>query len=293
MERASSKPRQALWIVLLAIAGFIAWTLLSARVARPEVAESNFQANLIRLERWKLDPAPADVLVGSSIGARLLPRYFRGTALDGMHNLSLDGSGPSLGLRLLLEGTNQPRRVFIEVHRLGKPWHPNDDAVLAAAHSPGMRLAGWLRGIRAEARPSTLMFAWIKSHQRSAGAPYVPTPAASTNSGSTSNRGHAALHRPFTPKWESDLARDVAALKQRGIRAVLIRFPVGRENPVDAEARSGSDELSDHLGIPLVDLQREAFRRGLEVRYTDNLHLTPQSAEAVSRILADWAAKNP
>ena len=268
---------QAFWIVLGALLAFGAWSAISSRLPQAEVAESNFQANLIRLERWKLDPAPENVIVGSSIGARLLPRYFHGTALDGMHNLCLDGSGPSLGLKLVLESPNRPRRVFIEVHRLGKPWHPNDDAVLAAAHGPGMRLAGVAAGFRAASRPTTRLFAWMKSRQDPAGAPAEP--------GKLVSEAAVELHRA-TPSWERDLANDLEALRRRGIDAVLVRFPVGRENPPDAEVESGADRLARSLGVPLVDLYRESVRRKLPITYTDNLHLTPRSAAAISGLLA-------
>ncbi len=273
---------QALWIVLGALLAFGAWSAMSSRLPEAEVAESNFQANLIRLERWKLDPSPETVIVGSSIGARLLPRYFQGTALDGIHNLCLDGSGPSLGLRLVLESTNRPRRVFIEVHRLGKPWHPNDDAVLAAAHGPGMRLAGVATGFRAAFRPTTRLFAWMKSRKNPAGSPAEP--------GKLVSEAAVELHRA-TPSWERDLAHHIEALRLRGIGAVLVRFPVGRENPPDAEAESGADRLAKSLGVPLVDLYRESARRKMAVTYTDNLHLTPRSAAAISQLLAEGAAE--
>ena len=276
----SPSGRQALWIVIVALLAFGAWSAVSAHLPQAEVAESNFQANLIRLERWKLDPSPRDVMVGSSIGARLLPRYFQGTALDGMRNLCLDGSGPALGLKLVLESTNRPQRVWIEVHRLGKPWHPNDDAVLAAAHGPGMRLAGIAAGFRAASRPTTRLFAWMKSHQNPAGSPAEP--------GKRVSEAAADLHRT-TPSWERDLARDIESLRERGIAAVLVRFPVGRENPPDAEAESGADRLAQRLGVPLVDLYRESVRGNLAVTYTDNLHLTPRSAAAVSGVLAGAA----
>jgi hypothetical protein len=273
---------QALWILLGGVAGFVLWSIFSRQLAPPEIAESNFQANLLRLEHWKLDAAPADVLVGSSIGARLLPRYFESTPLTGIHNLSLDGSGPGLGLRILLDSTNRPRRVFIEVHRLGKPWHPNDDAILAAASGSGMRLAGLAPGFRASARPSTLLFSWIKSRQHPPGAPAKP--------GERVLETATALHR-VVPEWERDLARQIQTLRDRGIAAILVQFPVGRENPVDPEAHHGADQLAEHLGIPLIDLNRESARRNLPITYTDNLHLTPDSATRVAHLLAELAGR--
>ena len=273
---------QAWWILLGGVAGFVLWSALTRHLAQPEVAESNFQANLLRLQRWKLDAAPADVLVGSSIGARLLPRYFESTPLAGLHNLSLDGSGPGLGLRILLESTNRPRRVFIEVHRLGKPWHPNDDAILAAASGSGMRLAALATGFRASARPTTLLFAWIKSRQH--------TPGSSAKPGERVPETATALHRAV-PEWERDLARQIQELRSRGIAAILVQFPVGRENPIDPVAQHGADRLAEHLGVPLIDLNREGVRRNLSITYTDNLHLTPDSALRVARLLAELAGR--
>src|SRR6266496_1401013 len=70
---------------------------------RAELAETNFQANLIRVQAFLFDPLPRAVLVGSSISGRLLPSYFAQTSLAPFANLGLDGSGPSLGLDFVLQ----------------------------------------------------------------------------------------------------------------------------------------------------------------------------------------------
>lgn len=55
-----------------------------------EMAESNYQSCMIRLEAFFLDPKPQAVVVGTSMTGRLLPEYFEGTALAPMDNLGLE-----------------------------------------------------------------------------------------------------------------------------------------------------------------------------------------------------------
>jgi transcription-repair coupling factor (superfamily II helicase) len=73
------------YAVLLA-AGW--WVFVGWSGWRADLAESNLQANLIRITRYLRAESPDVVLVGSSIGGRLVPEYFE---LEGreFHNLGL------------------------------------------------------------------------------------------------------------------------------------------------------------------------------------------------------------
>ena len=277
-----ASPRQAGWIVLAALVGVGVWSLAYRWLPRAELAETNFQANLIRLQSWRLEAPPPNVIIGSSIAGRLLPGNFAGTPLASMANLSLDGSGPELGLRLVLARSNPPPRVFIEFHRLGKPWNANDDTLLAALREPGFALAGAVPGLRADARPTTLLYAWLKRRQDP-----PPTPAShpATNAVVRSVAAGAFVR----PEWFGHFAGQVAELRQRGCEVILIRMPVGRENPAAAEAANDADALAHDLGLRLVDLNREAIRRGLNLSYTDGLHLSSGSARQICSLLAELA----
>lgn len=270
--------RQAIVIVVSALLGVGAWAFVRPWLPRAELAESNFQANLIRLQTWSMEPPRSNVVVGSSIAGRLLPSCFRGTPLDSLANLALDGSGPELGIRLLLGAGTVPPRVFIEVHRLGKPWHVNDDTLLGVVHETGFALSGRLPALRADTRPTTLLYAWLKGRRDAAGT--APAPGAA-------RPGSPAAD----PGWEERFRGQVGELRNRGCEVVLLRLPVGRENPADPAASGEADRLALALGVRLIDVNREAAKRGLGLAYSDGLHLTPASARAVAVLFAELAAR--
>ncbi len=274
--------RQALVIVVSALIGVGAWAVVRPWLPRAELAESNFQANLIRLQTWSMEPPRSNVVVGSSIAGRLLPSYLRGTPLDSLANLALDGSGPELGIRLLLGAGAVPPRVFVEVHRLGKPWHTNDDTLLGVVHETGFALAGHLPALRADTRPTTLLYAWLKGRREPAGE----ARAAGAAPAPTSARFPAA-----DPGWEERFRGQVGELRRRGCEVVLLRLPVGRENPADPAVPGDADQLARELGVGLIDVNREAAKRGLVLAYSDGLHLAPASARAVGVLFAELAAR--
>lgn len=273
-----NRARQALWILLLALSGMAVWSLLHPWLPKAGLAETNFQANLIRLQSWALEPARTNVILGSSIGGRLLPGDFAGTPLSSMASLALDGSGPELGVRLALVRSNPPTRVFVEVHRLGKPWMANDDTLLAALREPGFALADKVPGFRADTRPTTLLYSWLKGVQKPARrAPLAGRPSADPRPSPTGSG------------WEAGFAAQAAELQRRGSEVILLRLPVGRENPANPEAQNEADQLAHRLGLRLIDLNRAARRRGLELSYTDGLHLAPGSARQLCALLAELA----
>ena len=271
------RSRQSLWIVLLALLALGGWTLAHRWLPRAGLAETNFQANLIRLQAWMFEAPRTNAIIGSSIGGRLLAGNFAGTPLASLANLALDGSGPELGLRLVLARSNPPPRIFIEVHRLGKPWTANDETLLATLQEPGFALAGRIPGLRADTRPTTLLYSWLKGrHEPAPVGAVLPPPSASATATNTASA-----------TWQPRFAEQVAELRRRGCEVILLRLPVGRENPARPEVPNPADELAGKLGLKLIDLNREAARRGLEMSYSDGLHLSPASARTVCRLLVE------
>lgn len=266
--------------MLAALAGVAVWSLAHRWLPRAELAESNYQANLIRLQSWMIEAPKTNVIIGSSIAGRLLPGNFAGTSLASVANLALDGSGPELGLRLLLARSNPPPRVFIEVHRLGKAWNANDDMLLAALRDPGFALAGAVPGLRADSRPSTLLYAWLRRRREVAPAP-VARPVTNASGQLLSS---VVLVRP---EWLDHFAGQVAELRRHGSEVTLLRLPVGRENPADPLAPNQTDALARDLGLRLLDLNREASLRGVSLSYTDGLHLSSDSARRLCLLMAD------
>ncbi len=269
-----------MWIIGLMLAMLAGWSVLRPWLPHSELAENNFQANLIRLQAWQLDPRPAAVLVGSSLTGRLLPRYFAGTPLGPVANLGLDGSGPEAGLRLLLQSSNLPPLVLIEGHRLAKNWSTNDDLLLAATQDPLFFASRWAPGLRADLRPSSILYSLLKRH--SGGSATVATLLEPST--------RVPIETP-TSGWEERLKNLIDHLRGRGVRVCLYRLPAGRENLATGNAPDFIADLAQSWGIPYLAVDRECIRRGLVLTYSDGLHLTPDSARQTAIVLTELNAR--
>ncbi|HAB14899.1 MAG TPA: hypothetical protein PLX89_24720 [Verrucomicrobiota bacterium] len=269
--------RQTFRILALTVGLCVAWALVARVLPRPELAETNYEANRLRIERWLLDPPASHVLVGTSIGGRLLPTYFQGTGLSNFANLGLDGANPATGLELVLARSTAPEVVFLEIHRLAADLGANDQKLLEYARGFGLTATKLFPLTRAEYRPSSVLYGWLKSRQ-SGGAGGDPRPADSTN-------------QPFAPgtqapAWVGRIEPLVRAVEAKGSRVVLVRLPVGRENPANADASNFGDQAAAWLKVPLADLYRLTTKAGEPISYTDGLHLTPAGAATVAKWLA-------
>lgn len=263
------------WILLLGAALLALWGVALRVLPRAQLAETNYQANQLRLEAWLLNPVPTNVLAGTSISGRLLPSYFAGTPLASLASLGLDGASPLTALTLVQERATAPRRVFLELHPVDRLPAANDALLLDAARGFGVRLAESLPVVRANARPSTVLYSWLKERREGGGVSVEPT-------------GGDPVFAPDAP-WLPPLVARVNALRARGVEVVLLRLPVGRMNPPTPQTPHLGDALSAHLGLPLLDLNREAARRGIPLTYTDGLHLSPASARRMAALLAELA----
>lgn len=267
---------QARWMVASTATALVLWTVLRPWLPKSELAENSFQANRIRLQAWQLDARPSAVLVGSSLTGRLLPTYFRETPLKSMGNLGLDGSGPELGFRLLLQCSNVPPLVLVEGHRLSKRWGTNDGLLLQELDSLSTRLARRVPAFRAEMRPSSMLYSWVKQHSK--GGSVRPE----------SSRPGGPVEEP-EPGWEQRQEEYIRQLRNRGADVRIFRLPAGRENLRGPNDPDIIGDLARKWGLPYLQIEQECRRRGIELHYTDGLHLSPDSARTVSAVLAELA----
>ena len=285
-----SRNRQVLHILgltLLLAAGFA----LVARVAawRAEIAETNSQANVIRLQAFLFDASPRAVLVGSSLFGRLLPSCFEGTPITPVANLGLDGSGAVFGLDLVLR--RPPPLVFVEVNTLLNPANANEEVMADTLRSLHFRAAKFLPVLRADFRPSSILYSWAKS-QRTQTREFTPRPnsAAAAPTNPPASVSLAPFDAACSPEIRAKLRSQIRALQDRGCRVVLVRMPASRRF-TSANNRSFAlgDELAKELKLPQYDLDDECVRRGIAVKYTDGVHLSPQAAREAARVLAELA----
>jgi hypothetical protein len=265
------------------------WTLiLLALPWRAHIAESNYQSNLIRLEHSLLSPTANAALVGSSITGRLLPEYFSQTPWPQIANLGLDGSGPVLGLELLASRSNIPPILVIEANLLMVPEGINDRTLRKSVNGLGFQLARHIPFLRAESRPTSLLYSWLKRRQELSSAPReIPSqPAPEIPAGKvTQQETRMDLNTP--EELESHKQRVYSlcrSFQARGIQLFLVRFPT-QYVPIQTQFHplDFTGDLAKELAIPRIDLGLEFQRIGHMPSFTDGTHLSPASARIAAR----------
>lgn len=279
-----SRNRQALTILWLAILLALAYGVLArSGFWRAQLAETNFEANLIRLQTFFFEPPPHSVLVGSSMTGRLLPSYFDGTSLARMANLGLDGSGTLFALELVR--TNPAPVVIIEENTFLRP--PNSNETLLAATLAGFnfRLSKHVPLLRAKSRPSSILYTWLKlrSKEGAVATTTEPSPAAELDANSlpvpSQDAAYEAVH--------NQLRDGIKQLLEHDCRVVLLRLPSGRGLASSNDrAAALSEALAREFNLQRVDLGQECASRGELLTYTDGIHLSAVSARQASRLLA-------
>jgi hypothetical protein len=286
-----SRNRQALnilWLTLLLAASFALLVHLTSW--RAELAETNFQHNVIRLQNFLFDAPPRAVLVGSSLSGRLLMSYFDTTPLAPVANLGLDSSGPVFGLDVVLK--RPPPVVLIEENLLLNPTNHNEDLMVDAMQSFHFRSARYLPLLRADSRPSSLLYTWAKLRR---------APAADLSPGLPPKPSPTNVPAVLTPASSSPAGNSVAReklrvqikiLQDRGCRILLVRLPTSsqfssRDNP---NLLLG-DELKREFNLVRIDLEPECARRGYVMKYSDGYHLAPQAARQAAKIIADLVGR--
>jgi hypothetical protein len=278
-----TRNRQALTIVWLALCLLAAFGLLAAAPFwRAELAETNFQANLIRLQGFLFDKPPQTVLVGSSITGRLVPSYFQNTSLAPLANLGLDGSGTLFGLGLAL--SNPPPVVVLEENTFLRPANDNEQLLEATLREPTFHLAKYLPILRARSRPSSVLYTWLKQHSREGGNSKPENELVRTNSPGKGLRGPSTTADP--DEVRKVLRTEIGELIKHGSRVVLMRLPSQRATTNDP-AFALSELLAREFKLLHVDLDAECTSRGRTMTFTDGIHLSVNSAREASRVLAE------
>lgn len=286
-----SRNRQALTILWLAILLALVYGILGrAGLWRAELAETNFEANLIRLQTFFFEPVPHSVLVGSSMTGRLLPSYFKGTSMGPVANLGLDGSGTLFGLELVR--TNPVPLVILEENTFLRPSNSNEELLAATLASFNFRLSKHVPLLLAKSRPSSILYTWLKlrGQGRTGRAMTEPLPSAESAADSlpspSQNAGFDAAHQ--------QLRDGIKQLLAHGCRVVLLRLPTGSHAVSTNEPTVAlSESLAREFNLVRVDLGQECASHGQPLTYTDGLHLSAGSARQASRLLAEVLAGGP
>jgi hypothetical protein len=272
MTSRSSKNRNAIEILLLAVVMLLGYAFfIKVTGWRAEHSESNLQSNLIRISRYLHAPKVERVILGSSISGRLLEDYFNDEGVS-ISNLGLDGSRPLYGFEVLRKRQDLPQRLLVEVNLLFQPRGANDTALDEAVESPTFRLGAMLPSVKAENRPSSLLYTLLKGRQDAAGATSEATLSAQGDDGEV----------PLPPTYE-EVSSQLNRLRNEGVKVTLLLIPTGK---LDRYSREGK-RLAKELGLPMLTLREMLPDNGKSLRYSDGKHLTADSAREVVRALAD------
>lgn len=284
--------RQALRIVCLGLLlAFASSLLLKIFSPRAELAENNLQANLIRIQSFLFDPPPRALLVGSSMTGRLLPRYFNETPLAPIGNLGLDGSGPVLGLELAAQ--RPPPVLLVEINLLLKPWTPNDSLLQETCQSPAFRVSRHVSLLRAQSRPSSILYSWLKTRTNRGQSP--PPPPSEFNlipPGKTLEEAKSLDTMFDYEQIKKQIHSLIKKLHIAGSKLVLVRMPAGKNSLRDDHpAVLFANELAAEFQLAQVNLAGELGSTDSHISYTDGVHLTPASALKASHLLASDLVK--
>jgi hypothetical protein len=274
-----AQAKRILLITGLVLLGY--WLLMAGLSRRAQLGETNYQANLIRLQAFYFGSQPKTVLVGSSISGRMLPSYFQGTSLQPFSNLGIDGTGPGFGLELVL--SRPPALVIVEANMLCKQGGSNEIMLRETIRGLMFQVSGQIPPLRAECRPSSMLYSWLKLRRE--------PPATATPQNDSALASDVALFPVQPPAELEAVKREVRgalyAVRGKGSKLVIVRLPTGRRTALHSAGLLFGSELARELEIPEIDLESECIRRGLRTTYTDGIHMTPASARQTSRVLAE------
>lgn len=260
---------------LLAYLGFVTMTGASA-----DLAESNLQANLIRITRYLRQEKPADVLVGSSVAGRLLPAYFLEAGSE-VSNLGLDGSRPLFVFEILEKNSVKPKRILLDTSTLFQPVSVNDATIRKAMNSPTASLAGAVQILQPAFRPSSVLYSRLKALNEEKNAGILCSPEAATT---RETPGDPAVTSPVISQF-------ITKFQKQGIEVVLVEIPrgTGWGLPTSGPARS----LADQLGLTFLEPGPEIFRKeGNVLRFSDGFHLDVPSARKVTHSIMGLIERN-
>jgi len=273
-EQKSQTGRDAICILLLAMVLMLAYMgALRFTGCRADLAESNMQANLIRINRYLNLKAPQNVLVGSSVAGRLLPEYFTDSNTD-VVNLGLDGSRPLFAFEILSRHPEKPARLLLDTSTLFQPISANDVVMREAMKSPTVSLAEIIPILRPDSRPSSLLYDRLKTLKE-----------VTTGGTSRAPFGSESVKAPVEiPSTYSSLRDALNGFRDEGIEVVFVEIPRGPGWA--APSKGWAPTLAEELNVKFLEPGPEIFRaEGDVLRFSDGFHLDGPSARKVAHYI--------
>lgn len=270
-------------LVLATAMAFAYFALVRAAGLEAELAETNFQANMIRYGDYFHEGPHEAALAGTSISGRVLPQYFSEDGLD-LANLGLDGAMVATSVGVFARHPSPPPLLMVEMRTLGNPAGANDAQLVAALETPSFRMASFLPPMRAAYRPSSIVYTRLKLARDGSlgGGKALPKPS------SQSIRAGMLASAPRThpsPPPDDPTVNRLLELERAGVRIVLVHLPDGRPLAKSTPSAFGM-RVHQSTGWPVLNVPKMMLEAGYEPSYTDGLHMAAPTSRMSARMLA-------
>ena len=239
--------------------------------------ESNYFSTISRFQS-AVAPGAEIALVGSSISGRLPGRE---SGNQEIANLGSDGGSSLDGLALLNEGlVGRLKWWVLETNTAFSSGAYVETPAVTGARRLWFRVGGTIPLLGASARPTGMLYSGLKGRNQFASPPPFTLPRV------PSAVPESSLHEEALTVFEREriqrLSGGLLQARKRGTRILMVRYPAGLLKPKQVdEMNTVIAQLHQQTGAPYLDLDSEIPRS--ELVFTDNVHLSPESA---ARVLA-------
>lgn len=244
-------------------------------------SESNYFSTMSRFQAAATPPAEI-AFAGSSITGRIPGREVGNLTIA---NLGSDG-GPALdGMRLIAMGKiDTPQWLVIEANTLYGGVGFGDTLIVKGAQGPWFSVGAHLPLVGASARPSGMLYAKLLRRPKVlTGEAFAVTP----------NQIEPVTSDPLRDFKEGDKKRfnDYVAtleqLQQRGVKILIATYPAGVMTEREAFlVKTTISHLAMRFPVTYLDLEKQIPRGDL--KFTDSVHLDPESAARVLKTISDF-----
>jgi hypothetical protein len=249
---------------------------LNAVGGRTTKSESNFFSSIARIQTGVGDN-PRIMLLGSSMTGRFPDRS---SGFDGVSSLGCDGSSAVDTLRAMDRGELPYAPILvIEGNTFYRAVGSNKSEIAQAIASPWFEIGINTPQLSASARPAAFAYSRLLAAKigRSEGPDGRLLPV--------STKALVCTETQHLAKNEGHLICEMEAifmrLQNKGVKLMIVILPPGKSK--DTPNVRLPAEISRRTKVPLLDLTDSLPKDS--VRFTDGVHMDPQSADAALRTI--------
>lgn len=280
------------WLILagLVIVQFICHSILVRQLDITSAkSESQWSSNKIRFESYYYGPSYENVIVGTSMSARM-----KSVDLGNrFYNLSAAGGSSIEGLLLISEKDEKPKRVYVETNLLYKGL--DERTAIHLANGFSMSLKKYFPVLLEKNKPTNLVLHSIRYLLRQAN---VTPPIATFSEDIFSREMSRHLQRNAVPEaFVSEdegqtlvvLAGIISELQNSGVELVFYRMPVDEKIARSPRYKAMEVFLNQFKTQFVNSLFELPAPNDVTYQTTDGIHLLPEFARKFSKCLSNTA----